>query len=140
MESSAQISPDTPPLRYGRRHGKVRLLTRKSIDGRTKARRQFDDITRGIAVDLGGEDRQTTVQKHLVEAFAGAALHVHDLNAKLLLGQQIDLIQHSQIISTLVRVASRIGLHRVAREVVSALPEYLDAKAEAVADAEAVSP
>jgi hypothetical protein len=64
------------------------------------------------------------VQRHLVEAFAGAALHVSDLNARLLLGEKIDVTGHSQVISTLVRIASRIGIHRLARDV-SPLPlEY----------------
>jgi hypothetical protein len=108
----------------GLRRGKERLLTRAQVDGRTKARRKFDAIAAGIASDLGGEDRLSTVTHHLVEAFAGAALHVSDLNARLLLGEKIDVVEHSQAISTLVRIASRIGIHRLARDV-SPLPlEY----------------
>ena len=99
------------------RGNKERLLTRAQIDGRTKGRRKFDAIAAGIASDLGGEDRLSTVQRHLVEAFAGAALHVSDLNARLLLGGKIDVTEHSQVISTLVRIASRIGIHRLARDV-----------------------
>ena len=34
---------------------KARILTRASIDGRTRARKQFDAIAEGIAQDLGGE-------------------------------------------------------------------------------------
>jgi hypothetical protein len=101
----------------GRRRGKERLLTRSQIDGRTKARRAFDAIASGIAADLGGESRLSTVQKHLVEAFAGAAIHVNDLNARLLLGQKVDIVEHSQAISTMVRIASRIGIQRVAKDV-----------------------
>ena len=99
--------------------GKQRLLSRDALDGRTRARKQFDAIATGIAGDLGGEDRLSTVQKHLVEAFAGAAVHVHDLNARLMLGQDVDIIAHSHAISTMVRVASRIGIHRVARNITS---------------------
>src|SRR5262245_61985535 len=85
--------------------GKVRLLTRQALDGRTKARKQFDAIARGVAADLGGQEQLSTVQKHLLEAFAGAAVHMHDLNARLLLGCEVDLTEHSQVISTLVRLA-----------------------------------
>ena len=48
----------------------------------------------------------------LVEAFAGAAVHVHDLNARLLLGEEVDITAHASAISTMVRIASRIGVHR----------------------------
>ena len=37
--------------------GKMRLLTREHLDGRTRARKQFDAIAAGIAKDLGGEDQ-----------------------------------------------------------------------------------
>ena len=97
--------------------GKARLLTRDALDGRTKARRQFDAIANGIAQDLGGEAQLSTVQRHLVEAFAGCAVHMHDLNARLLLGEEVDILEHSQAISTLVRVASRIGLNRIPHDV-----------------------
>jgi hypothetical protein len=102
-----------PPSSNGRRIGKLRVLDRKNLDGRTKAAHRFDAIASGIASDLGGEDRLSTVQKHLVEAFAGVALHVGDFNMRLLLGQQVDIVEHSQAISTLVRIASRIGINRL---------------------------
>jgi hypothetical protein len=48
------------------------------------------------------------------------------LNARLLLGEEIDIIAHSQAISTMVRVAARIGTQRVARDVTPSLAAYLD--------------
>jgi len=116
------VPANTPQLRArcGPDAGsKVLLLSRDALDGRTRARKQFDAIAAGIARDLGGADRLTVVQLHLVEAFAGAAVHVHDLNARLLLGQEVDVCAHSQAISTMVRIASRIGTKRVARDVTS---------------------
>src|SRR5262245_47673785 len=104
---------------------KVRLLTRDALDGRTKARKKFDAIAEGIAADLGGEDKLSTVQRHLVEAFAGAAVHVNDIHARLLLGEEIDIVAHSQAISTMVRIASRIGIGRVVRDVTPRLSDYL---------------
>jgi hypothetical protein len=127
METAAQIPAAAPVIARGNGRGKVRLLTRQSLDGRTRARKQFDSIASGIAADLGGEDRLTTVQKHLVEAFAGCAVVVHDINARLLLGQPIDLTEASQACSTLVRLASRIGVSRRAKNITPALADYLDA-------------
>src|SRR5262249_13151731 len=108
------------------RRKRAELLSREHLDGRTKARRQFDAIASGIARDLGGEDRLSTIQKHLVEAFAGVAVHVHDLNAHLMLGEQIDVAEHAHAISTMVRVATRIGVRRIAKEInPPSLKDYL---------------
>jgi hypothetical protein len=125
----ADAVPMHPRSRRDRR-GKQRLLSRDTLDGRTRARRQFDAIATGIAGDLGGEDRLSTVQRHLVEAFAGAAVHVHDLNARLMLGQEVDIVAHSHAISTMVRVASRIGIHRVARNITPTLSDYITVEDE----------
>jgi hypothetical protein len=61
----------------------------------------------------------------LVEAFAGAAVHVHDLNARLLLGEQVDIVAHASAISTMVRVASRIGINRVPRDISPSLTDIM---------------
>jgi hypothetical protein len=86
---------------------------------------KFDAIASGIADDLGGNERLSTVQKHLVEAFAGVALAVNDLNARLLLGEEIDIVEQSQAVSTMVRVAQRIGISRVARDVTPSLADIM---------------
>jgi hypothetical protein len=117
--------------RVKRKHTAKRpkLISRAEIDGRTVVAQRFDAIAAGIAADLGGEHQLSTVMKHLVEGFAGIAVHVGNINARLLLGEQIDVVEHSQVISSMVRVASRIGLHRVAREVQS-LDDYLQQPTE----------
>lgn len=109
-------------------------MNRDNLDGRTKAAQQFDAIASGIAADLGGEEQLSTVAKHLVEAFAGAALHVGDLNARLLLGEKVDIVTHAHAISAMVRVATRIGVHRLPRDVTPSLGEYLQGAAEEAAE------
>jgi hypothetical protein len=49
----------------------------------------FDAIATGIADDLNHE--LSTIQKHLIEAFASAACRVHDINARLLKGEKVDI-------------------------------------------------
>ena len=44
------------------------------------------------------------------------------LNTQLALGQPIDLSQHPQAVSAMVRVASRLGLQRRARDVLARQP------------------
>lgn len=85
-------------------HKKVRLITRDCLDRRSTAFREFVAIADGVIADLGGENNISTVQKHLVEAFAGAALNMHDLNSRLMLGEKIDVTEHSQALSSLVRL------------------------------------
>jgi hypothetical protein len=47
------------------------------------------------------------------------------LEAKLARGEQIDIQEYSLLVSTMVRVAQRIGLDRVPRDVAPSLVEYL---------------
>ena len=129
-----KVSAEAATVATGNGQGKVRLLVREQIDGRTKARRRFDAIAEGIAEDLGGEDQLSTVQRHLVEACAGAAVHVHDLNARLLLGEEVDITAHASAISTMVRIAARIGIHRVARDITPpSVADYLKHKQQRAA-------
>jgi hypothetical protein len=104
-------------------------ISRQSLDGRTKARKQFDAVVEGIASDLGGEAHLTTVQRALVEAFAGCAVVVHDINARLLLGQPINISEATQALSSLVRLASRIGVSRHMRDVTD-LTDHITKKIE----------
>ena len=123
---------DGVPFRRKRRNKraiKPQLLTRASLDGRTNAAKAFDAIAGAIAADLGGESALSTVQKHLVEAFAGVAITVCDMNARKALGQEVDVLKQSQAISTMVRVASRLGIHRVAKPVTPTVDAYLKHKA-----------
>jgi hypothetical protein len=133
MESSAQIQPDAVTMPTGNGRGKLRLLTRQNLDGRTKARKQFDAIAQGIADDLKGSGKLSTIQLHLIETFAGCAIIINAINARLLSGEPIDVTEHSQAASTLVRLASRLGLHRRMRDV-NDLTDHI-AKAEAEPEA-----
>jgi hypothetical protein len=51
----------------------------------------------------------------LIQAYAGSAILLDDLNARVVLGQEIDVGTHAQITSALVRIASRLGLQRRGR-------------------------
>ncbi len=121
--TTGKPSPAEKPSRWtlagGRksRAFKTRLLSCEKLDGRTHARKYFIAVAKGISADLGGADQLSTVQKGLVEAFAGIAVHVHNFNAHLLRGDKVDILMHTQAVSSLVRVASRIGLRRVARDI-----------------------
>ena len=116
---SAANGHDAPVIPTGNGKGKIRLLTRHALDGRTKARRDFDAIVRRIASDISGgdESRISTIQWGLIEAYTSAKTCLDDFNARRMLGQKIDLLELCQTITTLVRVASRLPLERVQRDV-----------------------
>ena len=107
-------------------HHAARMLSRYELDGRTTVAKQFDAIASSIAEDLGGADQLSTVQKHLVEAFAGCAVVLTDINARAMTGAEaIDLFAYSNAVSTLVRVANKIGLRRIPRDRTPSLSEIL---------------
>ena len=94
----------------------------------------FDRLVGDIESDLGGRDQLTAIEWSLVEAYAGAALVLDNLNARLLRGEAIDIGEHAQAVSAMVRVAARLGIRRRQRNVTPSLRDYLEAKPD---DAEA---
>jgi hypothetical protein len=80
------------------------------LDNRLGAVKRFDAIVANIAADLG--NNLTTAQLEVVEAFAGVTIAVQDQNARLLLGQDVDLQKHAAAVSMLTQLAQFIGLVR----------------------------
>jgi hypothetical protein len=102
-----------------------RLISADELDGRTRAHRAFNALVAGITADLGGEDRLSSIERVLIQAFAGASVHAADLNARLLQGDPIDLTEHAAMIGAMVRIASRLGVGRRPRELGHDLTGYL---------------
>jgi hypothetical protein len=100
------------PVRARRPHRSVRpkLLNIKELDRRTAARKAFDAAE--IEHDLGGREQLSAIEKSLIQAYAGSAILLDDLNARVVVGQEIDVGTHAQMTSALVRIASRLGLQR----------------------------
>ena len=117
-----------PAKKQNKGKTKPQLLTRATLDGRTNAARYFDDLASNIEADLGGRAALSTIELALIEGFCGAAVTLQNLNTRLALGQDIDLSQHAQCVSAMVRVASRLGLQRRARDV---MPDPLTYSREA---------
>jgi hypothetical protein len=92
-----------------------------------------------IEADLGGADQLSAIERNLVQAFAGAAVTLHHLNAQLMAGHEINLAQHAQAVSAMVRVASRLGLQRRQKDIGPSLADIIaqDEAEEAARAAEA---
>lgn len=106
---------------------KPQLLTRDRLDGRRNAVQAFDKHAREIQNDLGGYDQLSAIELALVEAFVGASLTMQTLNAKIMLGEDVDLGLHALVAGAMVRIASRLGLQRRTRDVTPSLSDLLKA-------------
>jgi hypothetical protein len=120
-------APASKPVRRRHRAVKPQLLTSEVLDKRSNAFKLFNRLTADIEADLGGRDQLSTIELTLIEAYVGAAVALQHLNTQLALGQPIDLSQHAQAVSAMVRVASRLGLQRRMKPV-ETLQEFLTRK------------
>jgi hypothetical protein len=93
------------------------------------ALRACNRLVSEIEADLGGRDQLSAIELTLIEGYAGAAVALQDMNARRALGQPIDLAEHSQVASTMVRIASRLGLRKRMRDVTPSLGDILNEEA-----------
>ena len=61
----------------------------------------------------------------LIRRFSAASVLSEQIEARLARGEQIDIREYSLLVSTIVRVAQRIGIERHARNVTPSLEQYL---------------
>jgi hypothetical protein len=102
-----------------------------NVDGRSVIARRYRDIASAILVDQGGADRCSESRTQLIRRFAAAAVLAEQMESRLANGEQVDINEHATLSSTLVRLAARIGIDRIPRDVTPTLDEYL-ANKEAV--------
>jgi hypothetical protein len=94
-------------------------------DGRSAIARRYRDICAAILIDQGGADRCSESRTQLIRRFAAAAVIAEQMEARLASGEQIDIQEHATLSSTLVRLAQRIGIDRMARDISPNLDQYL---------------
>jgi hypothetical protein len=130
---SSEAASKPPKRRRPYTVKKPRPFNRKQLDQRTVAYRMFDNLVTAVIQDAGGESEISAVQRELIETFASIAIRVQDMSARSLAGQQVDLGELSLAASTLTRLASRIGVHRVARNITT-LADYLQQQTDQAAE------
>ena len=122
-------SPHSRPIQNRKPHGRSRLTNKKDllpgVDGRTVVYRRFRDIASQVALDQGGLDQLSEARLQLVRRFAAAAVLAEQLEAALANGEEINIAEHGLLCSTLVRIAQRIGINRVPRDVSLTLADIL---------------
>jgi hypothetical protein len=95
------------------------------VDQRLAIARRYRDLVAQIAIDQGGADRCSETRMQLIRRFASGAVLAEELEARLARGEPVDIAEHAQLSSTLVRLAQRIGLDRRAKNITPSLSEYL---------------
>jgi hypothetical protein len=103
-------------------HGRSRITNGNGvllpdIDGRSCIARRYRDVVSAILIDQGGADRCPESRTQLIRRFAAAAVLAEQLEARLANGEAIDIAEHATLSSTLVRLAQRIGIDRVAGDI-----------------------
>ncbi len=123
---SLKLAPRKPQARSRLTNGKDIL---PGVDGRSIVARRYHDLVAALVTDAGGVDRVGEVRAQLIRRFAALAVQAETMEARLALGQPIDLGEHALISSTLVRLASRLGIERRAKDITPHLRDYLAARA-----------
>jgi hypothetical protein len=104
-------------------HARSRVSNHRDIlpdvDGRSIVARRYRDISAQILADQGGLEQCSESRLQLIRRFAAAAVLAEQMEARLAKGEQIDISEHSLLCSTLTRLATRLGIDRVPKPVMS---------------------
>jgi hypothetical protein len=87
------------------------------IDNRSLVARRYRDIMSAIVLDQGGLDMCSATLLELIRRFSATAVLAERLEAKLACGEVINSAEHALLSSTLCRLAHRIGIKRIPRDV-----------------------
>jgi hypothetical protein len=92
---------------------------RSQLDSRTAAAKAFDSLVQEIESDLApsGRDQLSAIERSFIEAYAGATVAMQGITAQQAAGQMIIVSDLAAAISSMIRVASRLGEQRRARDV-----------------------
>jgi hypothetical protein len=99
------------------------------LDGRSSGARRFRDLLQAYAADMGGITNLSEVKIGLLRRLAATSVLAEALEVKAANGEAVDVGTYCNLASTAVRIASRVGLERIARDVTS-LTDLIRADAE----------
>ena len=118
---------DRPPATRSRVTNGSELLP--GVSGNAPLYRRYKDILAALVSDLGGAGQLSEACLQLCRRLAGHSCLAEAMEAKVVNGETIDLQEYALMTSNSVRVASRIGIERIARDI---SPPTLDQIAEEI--------
>jgi hypothetical protein len=121
--------PADPP-RYEAKAARARVTNHNDVlpgvDGRSAGARRYRDLVLEIVADQGGAEHCASARLVLIRRFAAAAVLAEGLEAQFVDGNPIDIGEHAQLCSSLVRLAQRIGINRRLKNITPSLQDYLE--------------
>jgi hypothetical protein len=124
---SADITLPKPTARSRVTNGSDLL---PNVDGRSLIARRYRDLVAALCADQGGLGVMAEARLQLVRRFAALAVLAESAEARLARGEPFDLSEYTNLTSTLVRVAARLGINRVPKNVTPDLQAYINAKSQ----------
>lgn len=126
------MTAHSEPIAVAKSRARSRVSNHKDIlpdvDGRSIVARRYRDIVAAVIADQGGLSRMAEARFQLVRRFAACSVLAEAMEARLANGEPLDLAEYSTLVSTQVRVAARIGINRVSKDITPTLNEYLASK------------
>jgi hypothetical protein len=101
------------------------LFSIQGLDGRSAPSRRFRDLVADISSDLGGYDRLSELEKQMTRRCASLSIMAEAIEANFVGSESIDVERYGQLCDRLGRLAQRLGLSRLARDVNKDLRGYL---------------
>lgn len=97
------------------------------LDGRSSAARRFRDLVSAFVADMGGLDNCSEIKLGLLRRLAATTVQAELLEARMVNGEAVDIQTLCTLASTTVRLSTRLGLERVAKDVGPTLGDMLRA-------------
>jgi hypothetical protein len=94
-------------------------------DGRSKIGRRYRDLLAGLLSDQGGIEHCSQVRMALCRRFGAIAVLAEGFESRMVAGEPIDLADYALLCSTATRLASRLGIERISKDVTPDLQTYL---------------
>jgi hypothetical protein len=112
------------------KHGRSKATNHKDLlpkinDGRHTQARRFRDLVRQIVADQGGDANCSEVKIGLARRLAAATVLSEEIEGKVVNGEPISIADFCQLASTTVRLATRLGVERVPRDISPTLADAI---------------
>jgi hypothetical protein len=95
------------------------------VDGRSLTYKRYRELVSAIAIDQGGAENLSAARAQLIRRYAAASVLAEQMEIRLAAGEEIDVERFSLLCSTLVRVAARIGINRIPRNLTPTVADYV---------------
>lgn len=114
------MQPDCPDLTTQFANARARITNHTELlpglDGRSAGARRFRDLIGAFVADQGGLDQLSEIKVGLIRRLAAASVMAEMIEAKAMSGADVDVSVFCNLASTTVRIASRLGLERVQKD------------------------